>query len=152
MKTNFYLLLLISLCSSLLPAQGWERIYDLENQQIPVSAGFTANGDIQFVGHNGEFGNDNFPDGFEYLRVDTNGDTIKSYAEIRGDKSLRDVAFTQDGGMAIVGHTTDPGEPPYLMKLDANFNEEWTIVGGPFRYSYNSVAQTATGDLRFSVS
>ncbi len=79
------------------------------------------------------------------LKIDVNGDTVwtKTFGGTAGEEG-RDIKETFDGGYIIAGWTESSGAggaDVYLVKTDANGNEEWTTIYGLLYNEYADAVQ-----------
>jgi len=93
MKTSIPLILFFFCAITGIQSQGWERVYEKGDVQVATGVGLNANGEILFMGHDG-----NVSDRFHFLTVNAQGDTIRSASKEQSPSVLRDAILTQDGG------------------------------------------------------
>ncbi len=122
MKTSIPLILFFFCAITGIQSQGWERVYEKGDVQVATGVGLNANGEILFMGHDG-----NVSDRFHFLTVNAQGDTIRSASKEQSPSVLRDAILTQDGGMLLSGVLDNSTRTLFATKMDSLANEEWSI-------------------------
>lgn len=134
--------------------QSWSKVFS--DSEIANSVQQTSDGGYILTGYTGLYKDSTSDtDGF-LIKTDANGNQLwnKRFGGKMAD-SINSVQQTSDGGYILAGYTRSygaGGSDAWLIKTDANGNEQWNRVktfGGSGNDVVNSVRQTSDGGYIF---
>lgn len=112
--------------------QLWQKLYGGEAKDEAFSLLALKDGGVLVAGSTKSFGKGSY-DAY-LLKLDSSGNVVwdKTYGGKRAEH-IYDIAATGDGGYFLVGSTESWGQgeaDSYLLKIDANGNEQWSETFG----------------------
>ena len=147
---GFFALVLVSAVLAQAPDTLWTRVYGGTADDWSYDIVQADDGNYVLAGSTKSFGANPTTGNAHILKIDDNGDTLwtKAYGGTSGE-DVDAVQQTGDGGYILAGYTSSTGAGGadfYLLKLDADGNEEWSrAYGGSSHEEARALQQTDDG-------